>query len=231
MSDVQTAVVREARFLSPHVRELTLEAAPFAFAPGQWLSLRLPIGDKPPLVRAYSLANAPRVDGTLTLCFDHVEGGLGSQYLWSVEPGTHLEFTGPLGNFTLAGTTGNLIFAARYTGVVPFRAVLESLRTETDRRVLLVCGCPSDHEAIYRDELRSWEQVTPGLTCRFVNLTDSDTLPELEALADAADFAPFTPYVCGVREFTLPLRNFLMERFGFERRQVKVENYNGPSGR
>ena len=80
MPEIRTATVTEARFLSPHVRELTLQpndnGDPVEFLPGQWLSLRLPIGDRPPLVRAYSMANAPTLDGRLVLTFDRVPDGI-----------------------------------------------------------------------------------------------------------------------------------------------------------
>ncbi len=239
MSDVFTARLQSARLLSAHVREMTFATAPFAFAPGQWVSVRLPVGDHSPLVRAYSLANTPQetqANGTFTLCFDRVEGGVGSGYLWDLPEGATVEWSGPVGNFTLPETTeSNLLFAARYTGVVPFRSMLAHLeQTDFSGRVLLVYGVPNKTEAVYADELQALIHRVDWLTVEMVDGADENRgeLVESEALLRSApDFAPFTAFVCGVRAFTLPARNLLMERFDLTRKQVKVENYNGPTAR
>jgi ferredoxin-NADP reductase len=101
--DIHTATVDRVETLAPGVRQLTLcpDGPPLGHVPGQWLSLRLPVGDKPPLVRAYTLAMPPQPDGALVLLFDRVEGGLGSEYLWTLTPGDTVAFSGPAGNFVL----------------------------------------------------------------------------------------------------------------------------------
>lgn len=220
--------IAAVRRLTKHVKEIELTAGPLDFLPGQWLSLRLPIGDRPPLNRAYTLAAPPSPDGKLVLCFDRVEGGLGSGYLWEREPGDEIEFTGPHGNFTLPEETGNLLLVAHYTGIVPFWAMLKDLEASgTNRRTLLVYGIPSEEEAPYRDEVTALTARCPWLETRFVLSPDAESGAELPAIAEHADrYAPFTPFVCGVRPFTKPVRDFLMERYGFDRRAVKVEHFN-----
>ncbi len=245
MPEVLTATIETVTLLGPDVRQIVLRplgAGLLSYAPGQWISLRLPVGDKPPLVRAYSLATPPAEDGLLTLCFDRVEGGLGSEYLWTAEPGTILDFTGPLGNFTLPDTGNDLVFVAQYTGIVPFRAMLMALQSDatfagSGRRVHLVYGANTKQDLAYYDELKTLSQRVSWFDFHPVVLegTQEDvaaTGSEIDVLAAHADFwRPFTPMVCGVREFTFPTRTFFIEQMGFERRSVKVENYNGPSSR
>ena len=234
MAGQQTATLVQATVITPGVRELTLQPdgdTLIDFRPGQWLSFTLPIGDKGALVRAYSLGNAPRGDGTLTITFDLVGGGIGSEYLWNVEPGETLSFTGPMGNFTLPDGDAPLLFLARYTGIVPFRAMLQALERgdAQSRTVHLVYGIPNESEILYHDELKvmaanhAWFDYHPIIA----TLGDERTVLERHA----ADWMPCTPMVCGVREFTAPTRAYLMEKFGLERRDVILENYNGPSGR
>src|SRR5205823_97118 len=97
----QETVVERVATLSPEVRELVLRRpeTPLAYLPGQWVSLHLPVGDHPPLVRAYTLARPEERSGELTLCFDRVEGGLGSGYLFERRPGDPITVGGVLGNF------------------------------------------------------------------------------------------------------------------------------------
>lgn len=245
MPDILTAAIESVRQLAPDVREVVLRSdttqPPLEYEPGQWLSLRLPVGDRPPLIRAYTLATPPAPDGRLTLCFDRVTGGLGSEYLWSIPEGATLEFSGPLGNFTLPGA-GDVVMVAQFTGIVPFRAMLLSLASNeafrsSGRRVRLVYGARRREDLAYHEELReltetvSWLDYYP-VVLEGANATDVASGSERDVLeTNARDWLPFTPMVCGVREFTFPLRSYFQEQLGFERRAVKVENYNGPTAR
>ena len=239
MPDTLAATVERAETLAPDVRELTLrpDGPPLGYAPGQWLSLRLPVGEKPPLVRAYSLATPAEPDGALTLCFDRVPGGLGSEYLWSLAPGDRVEFAGPVGNFVLPPEgAGDLVFAARYTGIVPFRAMLRAMDSgaEPARRVRLVYGAHHAEELIYHAELTdlaaraSWFEYHPTVAEPGGGWTGAvgDEMALLQT--HARGWLPCVPMVCGVREFTLPVRGFFQE-LGLERRAVKIENYSGPA--
>ncbi|HET8580464.1 MAG TPA: FAD-binding oxidoreductase, partial [Nitrospiraceae bacterium] len=80
----QQAQVVSVRSLSPTVRELVLSPLErkIFFRPGQWVSLQLPVGEHPPLVRAYSMAEPEASSGHLVLALDHVPNGVGSGYLF-----------------------------------------------------------------------------------------------------------------------------------------------------
>src|SRR5436309_7743482 len=122
----QRAKVTRARMLSPTVRELVLLPleSKISFKPGQWVSLKLPVGERPPLTRAYSMAEPESSSGELVLAFDRVPGGLGSGYLSSVKERDELILTGPYGNFTVPRPlTVDLVLVARLTGLVPIRCV------------------------------------------------------------------------------------------------------------
>jgi len=229
MPEILTATVIEARFLSPQVREIVLAPSePLDYVPGQWLSLRLPVGEHPPLVRAYTLALPPAPDGHIVLCFDRVEGGLGSEYLWHIPRGAAVEYSGPMGNFVLTDGPENRLFVARFTGIVPFRAMLHQMAQEgTERPVGLIYAAVSEAERVYHEELMD-------LAARFAWFSYVPVEDDLDSVTAAirshtGPLTPFAPMVCGVREFTLPVRGFLMETFGFDRRAVKVENYSGPA--
>src|SRR5213083_3427109 len=99
----QRAKVTRTGMLSPTVRELILMPLELkiSFKPGQWVSLKLPVGERPPLTRAYSMAEPESSSGELVLVFDRVPGGLGSSYLSSVQEGDELILAGPYGIFTV----------------------------------------------------------------------------------------------------------------------------------
>src|SRR5262249_21092277 len=141
-----TTTVRSRRDVAPDVRELILEppAQPVEFRAGQWMSLHLPVGEKPPLVRAYTLAAPPSPSGELVLCLDRVRGGLGSEYLFSLRERDRLTMAGPLGNFVQPEEKADQLWIARYTGIVPFRAMLEELQSgrHLEGRVTLLYEAP-----------------------------------------------------------------------------------------
>ncbi len=100
---IQSARVLSATELTSQVRQLVVlpREQPIGFKPGQWVSLKLPVGTRPPLNRAYSMAAPATTSGELTLIFDRVTDGLGSSYLSQMKPGEELALSGPFGNFVL----------------------------------------------------------------------------------------------------------------------------------
>src|SRR5262245_26530231 len=72
----------------------------FHFLPGQFLSLLLLV-DGEVLTRPYSIVSSPEDGDLLEICLNEVPGGRGSHYLFSLQPGAQVNFTGPWGTFRL----------------------------------------------------------------------------------------------------------------------------------
>ncbi|MGV3722451.1 MAG: ferredoxin--NADP reductase, partial [Actinomycetota bacterium] len=205
---------------------------PIDWLPGQWISLHLPVGEKPPLVRAYTLAAPPQASGELSLCFDRVPDGLGSDYLFSIEPGTELTFGAPLGRFTLPDADGDQVWVAHFTGIVPFRAMLLHLRQHPPAgKVTLVYGAERPEALVYHAELlrlaeeHPWFELAATLTEPHEEWaghvgSELDLLPAL--VGERTDLLPMA---CGKRELVHEVRAFFQER-GYDRRAVKIESYD-----
>jgi CDP-4-dehydro-6-deoxyglucose reductase len=116
------------RRLSADVVEVALRLppnSPLEYLPGQYVDM---IG-KDGLRRSYSVANAPREDGKISLQIRKVENGQMSQY-WFNEAKVNdlLRMEGPLGTFCLReNPASNLILLATGTGIAPIKAILEHL--------------------------------------------------------------------------------------------------------
>jgi len=231
----QRAKVTRARMLSPTVRELVLLPleSKVSFKPGQWVSLKLPVGERQPLTRAYSMAEPESSSGQLVLAFDRVPNGLGSGYLLSVKEGDELVLAGPYGNFTVPRPlTVDLVLVARFTGVVPIRCILRDLfEGPLARRVTLVYGSPTQTDRIYHDELQ--EMAARHKSFRYLPTvldvsggTGVEHLPESEILASLwQGRKDFLPMVCGTKAFVRPLKTYLSE-LGFGRKEAKFETYD-----
>lgn len=234
MRETVSAVVSDVRQVAPRVIELRLNPPEprLDFAPGQWLSVHLPVGEKPPLVRAYSLAAPPAPSGELTLCLDLVPGGLGSEYLFQVRPGDTLRFAGPLGRFTCSpeeAAARPFLWVARFTGIVPFRAILADLaagRITPSGITLLYCGASLD-ELPYLEELRAVAEAREWFALRECLDSGGAGPPDaaLRVLPGLVRLPDLQPMVCGKRDFVRPVREALQE-LGFERRTVRCESYD-----
>jgi ferredoxin-NADP reductase len=212
--------------------------APIRFAPGQWLSVHFPIGPRPPLIRAYSLALPESPTGELVLCTDLVPGGLGSSYLHQLQMGSELTVAGPFGNFVLPEPLpAQLLLAARFTGIVPLRCILRHLaaRDFPVASIALVYSARTPAELVYHAELAALAESCPGFDYFPItgDVADGEEVPEMPAitaalrsLRTAAPDAELVPMVSGVKEFVRPVRAALMEIGGFERRAVRIESYD-----
>ncbi len=234
---IQLAQVVSARPLTPHMRELVLEPLEhrISFKPGQWVSLKLPVGPHPPLNRAYTMAEPEQPSGLLTLAYDLVPGGLGSHYLSTLKTGDRVPLSGPYGHFVLPDpSTKELLFIARYSGIVPFRCMLTHCFLSSrpvHNRITLLYSAPSWEEMAYHDEfaaLASWQ--TRFRYMPIVLPQNSPPNAEIEAMIERlkpilADGPPTIPMICGIKAFVRPLRTFFTEQ-GFDRRDVRVETYD-----
>lgn len=230
---IQPATVLSINDLTPHTRQLVLlpTVQKIAFQPGQWVSLKLPVGATPPLNRAYSMASPSTASGELTLIFDRVPGGGGSNYLYTLKPGDTTQLSGPYGNFTLpAPLDRELILIARYTGLVPVRCMLKHLYAQRQTAaILLMAVAPAEDELLFHQELLMLAVTHPGF--RYLPLVAAGGEQQgvdltLSMLRPLIDHAPkVIPMVCGTRDFVRSLRAYFVEA-GYDRKEVKIETYD-----
>jgi ferredoxin-NADP reductase len=228
----QKAKVVNVHDLCPSVRQITLLPLEWKmeFQAGQWISVRVPIGDRP-LVRAYSMAEPESVTGRLLLVLDRVPEGVGSGHLFSLVEGDELVISGPYGNFTAPKPLlQDLVFIARFTGIVPVRCILRSLFTQpVQGKVLLIYGAPSAEKQLYHEEFLSLAKSNQGfqyLPSMLTDPEDASTGSELEILTSLSrGRTDFFPMLSGVKAFVGPIKIYL-SALGFMRKQMKVETYD-----
>jgi ferredoxin-NADP reductase len=229
----QPATVLSVLDLTPHVRQLVLrpKVKKISFHPGQWVSLKLPVGPKPPLNRAYSMADPSSPYGELTLVFDRVPDGLGSNYLYQLRSGDEVPLSGPYGNFLLPQPLDrDLLLIARYTGLVPIRCLLKQMFFAKVRvPTLLIAVAPAEEEYLFHQELLT--MAVQHHSFRYLPLTAAGgegeavekVLTMLKPLIE--EQAKAVPMLCGTKAFVRPLRAYFTET-GYDRKAVKVETYD-----
>jgi CDP-4-dehydro-6-deoxyglucose reductase len=104
---------------TPVIAELLLRppGPPLRYRPGQYVLLGDPSAEL--VVRSYSIANASRRDGLVSLLVTRVPGGQLSSWVHDVlRPGDRVLLSGPYGSFTAApGEDGPVLFLAGGSGL------------------------------------------------------------------------------------------------------------------
>ncbi len=138
---------------------------PFAFLPGQFLSVTV-ISDGKPVKRGYTIASSPTQTDYVEITVKHKEGGVVSGVLHdATKVGDLLEFSGPSGSFTFTGQECKcILLVGAGVGITPLMSVLRYL---TDRSwpgdIYLVYGCKTPSDIIYEEELTYLQHRHPNL--------------------------------------------------------------------
>ena len=164
------AQVSRVKDLTHDVRELELNLlAPDAidFKAGQWISLKVwHPGLKQCVPRQYSIASPPSQCHRISLLFNRIPDGLGSNYLLSLQEGDPVTFQGPNGSFYLQEKAGrDLVFVATGTGIAPFRSMLSTFLEQPEAGTLaLYWGLRSQRDLYHQHELESLVRRHPNFT-------------------------------------------------------------------
>jgi ferredoxin-NADP reductase len=136
------------------------EVEKFDFKPGQFVTLDLPIADKPnKRWRSYSIASHPDGTNIIELVIVLLEGGLGTHYLFNnVQVGTEVPLRGPQGVFTLPPVIEkDLFFICTGTGIAPFRSMANyiNLHGIEHKNIYLIFGCRKLCDSLYGEEMKA----------------------------------------------------------------------------
>lgn len=139
----------------------------FDFTPGQFVTLDLPIHEKPnKRWRSYSISSWPDGTNVFELVIVLAEGGLGTAYLFNeVSVGSELTFRGAQGVFTLPENLDQDIFLiCTGTGIAPFRSMANyiQLHDVPKKNIYLIFGCRKREDLLYYEELKALDEKLPG---------------------------------------------------------------------
>lgn len=139
----------------------------FDFIPGQFVTLDLPIDEKPTKrLRSYSIASWPDGTNVFELLIVLARKGVGTTYLFNeITTGSELTFRGALGVFTLLENLNkDIFFICTGTGIAPFRSMVNyiALHKIPFKKIHLLFGCRRKDDLLYYDELKKLEVEMPG---------------------------------------------------------------------
>jgi CDP-4-dehydro-6-deoxyglucose reductase len=205
----------------------------FDFAPGQFVTLDLPIHEKPnKRWRSYSISSWPDGSNVFELIIVLDKNGAGTNYLFNdIQVGSEIQFRGPQGVFTLREPLQEDIFMiCTGTGIAPFRSMVQHIyhKQIEHKNIYLVFGCRTQDTLLYHQEMLQLQQSMPGF--RYIPVLSRETWAgatgyvhaEYEALCTEKQPASF--YLCGWKGMIDEARQRILD-MGYDKKNIHLEIY------
>jgi CDP-4-dehydro-6-deoxyglucose reductase len=144
------------------------ELEKFDFEPGQFVTLDLPIHEKPnKRIRSYSIASWPDGTNVFELVIVLLEGGLGTTYLFNqVTAGSEITLRGPQGVFILKEDhlQKDIFLICTGTGIAPFRSMAHHIKNHNipHKNMYLLFGTRTKKDLLYHEEIKQLQNELPG---------------------------------------------------------------------
>ena len=172
-------VVTTIEHLTATIAEVWLRplAAPMTYSPGAYVLLEDLVGHFQP--RAYSIANAPREDGLISLLITRVPGGHTSGWVHQrLAAGDEVLVTGPYGTFVAdPSSSAPRLHLAAGSGLGPIRALIEAALEGPPRQSLtLIVSARTEAEVMDRERFGRWQDIHPQF--HFVRTLTRDIGPD-----------------------------------------------------
>ena len=220
---------------TPQIRELFItctEPKEFEFRAGQFVMLHVPQPLKHAL-RAYSIASTDLQKNGFRLVFKYVDTGIASKFVWDLNEGEVLDFTGPFGRvFFKEPPTEQIVFMNTGSGISQHFSFIESnLKKFPDLRYRLLFGVRYKDDIYYRAELERLKSQLSNFEYQYVlsRPDESWTGPKgyVQNHIDDFDYKGIltTFYLCGNGAMIKDVKAKL-EADGFDMKNVFAEAFD-----
>jgi NAD(P)H-flavin reductase/hemoglobin-like flavoprotein len=230
---VWNARIVDHRLRGPGIAEITvLPDLPYPFLPGQYASVETPW--QPRTWRHYSMAHAPRPDGTLTFHVKAAQDGQVSPALvHQARPGDGLRLGAAQGDLVLdPESERDLVCVAGGTGLAPIQALIEqAVRLGGPRYVDVFVGARTADELYGVEDLLRLAQRNHWLTVRAA--VSHERIPGLtgalpEVLRRFGPFYRHDAYIAGPPGMITSVAQALLD-LGVPRARLRHDPFDAPA--
>ncbi|WP_099022367.1 ferredoxin--NADP reductase [Mycolicibacterium palauense] len=181
------------------------------YAPGQFLTLRVPSDRTGSVARCYSLCSSPHTDDALAVTVKRTAEGYASNWLCdNAHVGMRLHVLAPSGTFVPRTLDTDFLLVAAGSGITPMMAICKSALSEGSGQVTLLYANRDESSVIFAAALRELAAKYPDRFSVVHWLESVQGLPTAAALARLA--APYTArevFLCGPGPFMAAARDAL----------------------
>jgi ferredoxin-NADP reductase len=223
------------------------ELESFDFKPGQFVTLDLPIHEKPARRwRSYSVASWPDDTNIFELVIVLLEGGAGTTYLFNeVGVGSEIPMRGPQGVFVLPDLIEkDLFLICTGTGIAPFRSMAHHILNHSvvHKDIYLIFGCRQMCDGLYAREMKELEEKVgsfnyiptysrekpgdPAIRTGYVHAIYEEICKQKMVTADDGTLQPGPAhfYLCGWKNMIDEAKQRIVG-LGYDRKAIHQELY------
>lgn len=204
--------------------DAAIPAERLRYAPGQFLTLRVPSDRTGSVARCYSLCSSPFTDDALTVTVKRTADGYASNWLCdNAHKGMRIHLLAPSGTFVPTTLDDDFLLLAAGSGITPIMSICKSALSEGSGQVTLVYANRDENSVIFGATLRDLAAKYPDRLTVLHWLESLQGLPGAAALARLA--TPFTSrpvFICGPGPFMEAAR-LALESLNVPARQVHIE--------
>ncbi|MGY4709697.1 2Fe-2S iron-sulfur cluster-binding protein [Mycolicibacterium sp. CBM1] len=218
----ETADARSLVFGVPAGADIPAER--LRYAPGQFLTLRIPSDRTGSVARCYSLCSSPHTDDALTVTVKRTVDGYASNWLCDhAHKGMKIHVLAPSGTFVPASLDDDFLLIGAGSGITPMLAICKSALSEASGQVTLVYANRDERSVIFAGALRDLAAKYPDRFTVVHWLESVQGLPSAPALSKL--MAPYTDrqaFICGPGPF-MAAAQAALSALSVPAKQVHVE--------
>lgn len=218
----ETADSRSLTFEVPEGSKIPPER--LRYAPGQFLTVRIPSERTGSVARCYSLSSSPFTDDRMTITVKRTADGYGSNWLCdNARPGMRMHVLAPSGRFVPDTLHDDFLLVAGGSGITPIMSICKSALAKGNGQVVLLYANRDDRSVIFRDALLELTARYPDRLSVVNWLESQQGLPSAPALAElASPYIGRPAFICGPAPFMQAAREAL-ETLKVASAQIHIE--------
>ncbi|MBY0442824.1 MAG: ferredoxin--NADP reductase [Mycobacteriaceae bacterium] len=173
------------------------------YAPGQFLTLRIPSDLTGSVARCYSLCSSPFTDDALAITVKRTTNGYASNWLCDhAHPGMRIHALAPSGNFVPKTLDSDFLLLAAGSGITPIISISKSALAEGSGQVMVLYANQDERRVIFADALQELAAKYPGRLTVIHWLASLQGLPNVAALTKlVAPYRNRPAFICGPSPF------------------------------
>lgn len=197
----ETDDARSLVFTVPDGVEIPAER--LRYAPGQFLTLRVPSDRTGSVARCYSLCSSPFTGDPMTVTVKRTVDGYASNWLCEhAHAGMRIHVLAPSGTFVPKTLDADFLLLAAGSGITPMMAICKSALSEGSGKVVLIYANQDENSVIFSAALRELAAKYPDRLTVVHWLVSVQGLPSAAALSGlAAPYSGHDAYICGPGPF------------------------------
>ncbi|MFC9999066.1 2Fe-2S iron-sulfur cluster-binding protein [Nocardia sp. NPDC127526] len=198
----------------------------FAYAPGQYLTLRVPSARTGSVARCYSLSSSPHCGDRPTVTVKRTAGGYASNWICdNLAAGSLLTVLEPAGNFVPRSWNRDFLLCAAGSGITPIFSILKSALALGKGRIVLLYANRDRRSIIFAAQLRELARRHPRRLTVLHWLESERGVPTARGLGTLAKpYRRFDVYLCGPPGFATAAKNALAQ-LRIPERAIREEEY------